>query len=180
MASGSLARRYARALIGLGQEKDLMDLFAQELSAFHAVLEQNDGQLASALNNPGLTLTERKALVSAILAKLSLNTLTNNFIHLLMEKNRLLLFGNICQAYQEMADEVAGRVRASVTTAQALNKTNTKKIEGVLCKATGKTVLVDFHVDPDLIGGIVARVGDVVYDASIQSRLRDLHDELSR
>jgi F-type H+-transporting ATPase subunit delta len=79
-----------------------------------------------------------------------------------------------------MADELAGRVRASVTTAEPADQATADQIRKVLESNTGKTVLVDFLVDPDLIGGIVARVGDTVYDASIRARLKNLRETLSR
>ena len=180
MADGSLARRYARALLELGQSHSCIDQLGADLDSFAAVLDDNDGQLRSVLNNPGLTTTERKNVVNAILGLLTLHQLSRNFIRLLVDKSRLEVFDAIQRSYTEMADELAGRIRATVTTATPADAATADQIRSVLESTTGKTVLVDFQVDPDLIGGIVARVGDTVYDASIRARLQNLQETLSR
>lgn len=180
MAEGSLARRYARALLSLGQETNQIDALATDLAAFEEALDLNDGQLRSVLNNPGLTISERRAVLQTVLAKMELQPLVNNFLNLLVDKSRLMIFDQIQQAYQEMADDLSGRVRATVTTAADLPAEEKTHISGVLSTATGRDVVVDYQVDPELIGGIVARVGDTVFDASIRTRLQDMREILSR
>jgi F-type H+-transporting ATPase subunit delta len=180
MADGSLARRYARALLSLGVAQGCIDQLGADLGTFASVLDQDDGQLRGILNNPGLTTTERKNVVVAVIGMLSLHPLSQNFINLLVDKSRLGVFDDIQRAYSDMADELAGRVRATVTTAAAADTSTADQIRQVLESTTGKTVLIDFQVDPDLIGGIVARVGDTVYDASIRARLQNLRETLSR
>ena len=180
MADGSLARRYARALLELGREQACIDQLSADLDAFAAVLDQDDAELRVVLNNPGLTTTERKNGVVAVLGLLPLHQLSRNFISLLVDKGRLVVFDDIRRAYTEMADDLAGRLRATVTTAAPADATTADQIRKVLESTTGKTVLVDFQVDPELIGGIVARVGDTVYDASIRARLQNMRESLSR
>lgn len=180
MSSGALARRYARALLELGKESQQADQFADDLKTFGDALGTGDGLLASVLGNPGLTTAERRDIVQAILARLGLSPLSNNFINLLVDKNRIALFAEIQAAYQAMADEEAGRVRATITTAVSLDGGAAGDIKRVLEGATGKQVLVDYQIDPELIGGIVARVGDTVYDASIRARLHEMKEILSR
>jgi len=178
MANGSLARRYARALIALGSENECVELLAEDLNTFSAVLTMADGLLHKALNNPALTIAERKSVLAQVLAKLSLQPFSVNFLSLLVDKNRLGLFEDISRAYGEMADELAGRIRAEVRTAAALDDVTRERIRAVLSEASGKVVMVDFNVDPSLIGGIYARVGDTSFDASIRSRLVDIQQTL--
>ncbi|MFT5684155.1 MAG: F-type H+-transporting ATPase subunit delta [Myxococcota bacterium] len=180
MANGSLARRYARALLSLGVDKGCIDQLGADLDTFAEVLDQDDGRLRGILNNPGLTTTERKNVVVAVLKLMSIHQLSQNFINLLVDKSRLAVFDDIRRAYTDMADELAGRVRATVTTATPADFITAGQIQKVLEGSTGKTVLIDFQVDPDLIGGIVAKVGDTVYDASIRARLQNLRETLSR
>ncbi|MEL6343568.1 MAG: ATP synthase F1 subunit delta [Myxococcota bacterium] len=180
MADGSLARRYARALLDLGRESNKIDAFNQDLETFGAVLALEDGALRFALYNPGLSIAERKSVLEAVLARLELNGMTNNFLKLLVDKNRLSVFDEIQAAYREMADELAGRVRAAVTTATPLSEDNAARIQQVLADSTGRQVIVDFAVDPELIGGIVARIGDTVYDASVRSRLQRLKETIAQ
>ena len=180
MASGSIARRYARAFIALGQEGGKTDTFAGDLSTFSSVLDSGEGQLRSALTNPGLTTVERKAVLDQVLAKLKLDSDSANFLRLLVDKNRFGVFDGIQRAFNEMADEIAGRARAVVTTATELTADMRKTVKAALESSTGKTVDIDFQVDPTLIGGMVAQVGDISYDASVRARLEDLQSSLVR
>jgi F-type H+-transporting ATPase subunit delta len=183
MADGSLARRYARALLSLARDSgDVVaatDGFANDLERFAAVLDLDNGLLRSALENPGITLGERKGVLDAVLPKLELQQITKNFLSLLLDKGRFTVLPEIRVQYMAMADEQAGRVRATVSTARPISPELGAQVQASLEQATGKTVLVQFVVDPALIGGMVAKVGDTVYDASVRSRLMSVQQSLS-
>jgi len=180
MANGSIARRYARAFIALGQENNKTEALAGDLKTFAQVLSTGEGQLKQALINPGLTTIERKAVLNAVLEKLSLDTDSGNFLRLLVDKNRFGEFDGITRAFNEMADDIAGRARAVVTTAAELTADMKKTVQGALEASTGKTVEIDFQIDPGLIGGMVAQVGDISYDASVRARLEEIQSALIR
>ena len=180
MANGSIARRYARAFIALGQENNKTEALAGDLSTFAEVLSTGEGELRQALINPGLTTIERKAVLNSVLEKLKLDGDTANFLRLLVDKNRFGEFDGIARSFNEMADELAGRARAVVTTATELSAEMKKTVQGSLEASTGKTVEIDFQIDPGLIGGMVAQVGDISYDASVRARLEDLQSALIR
>jgi len=180
MASGSIARRYARAFIAIGQEGSKTDTLAGDLVTFAGVLDTGDRQLRTALTNPGLTKVERKAVLDQVLSKIQLDADSANFLRLLVDKSRLSEFDGIQRAFNEMADELAGRARAVVTTAAELTADMRKTVKTALESSTGKTVEIDFQVDPTLIGGMVAQVGDISYDASVRARLEDLQSSLIR
>ena len=180
MASGSIARRYARAFIALGQENGKTETFAADLATFASVLDMGEGQLRTALVNPGLTSVERKAVLDQVLGKLGLDADTGNFLRLLVDKNRFGAFDGIQRSFTEMADDIAGRARAVVTTAAELTAEMKKTVKTALESSTGKTVEIDFQVDPTLIGGMVAQVGDISYDASVRARLEDIQSSLVR
>ena len=101
-------------------------------------------------------------------------------LRLLVDKNRFEAFDAIRKATHDMADELAGRVRATVTTATELSGDMAKTVQSALEETTGKSVVIDFAVDPDLIGGMVAQVGDISIDASIRARLESLQQALIR
>jgi F-type H+-transporting ATPase subunit delta len=177
MANGSLAKRYARALISLGKEDNTVDKLNNDLQAFGEVLSLNDNQLFKSLINPILKKEEISAVMNTVMEKLSLNPITRNFIKLLQEKGRLVLFFEIADVYQAMADEQAGRLRAYVETAKeisALERVELRKTLAEASKVTPENLMVEYNINPDLIGGIVAKVGDTLYDASIRSRLKDI------
>jgi F-type H+-transporting ATPase subunit delta len=178
MADGSIARRYAKALLALGQEGDNVDALGADLDRFAAVL--GAGELSAALGNPGFTVAERRGVIDAVLEKLQLHKNAANFLRLLIDKNRFSAFADICRAYQVMSDEAAGRAQATVTTASALSKDMAKTVAAALEATTGKQVTIEFKVDPTLIGGMVAQVGDISYDASMQTRLEEIQAVLIR
>ena len=178
MADGSLARRYARALIAIGTEENCIDQLGADLAQFDQVLQLGDGALGSALSNPGVTNGERREVIEAVLSQLSLHSRVNAFLRLLVDKNRFAAFDEILSAYTQMADEIAGRVRVTVTTAKKQTAAGQKKITAAIEASTGKKVDVSFEVDTALIGGVVAQIGDTVIDASIRSRLQELGTEL--
>jgi len=178
MAEGSLARRYARALVELGKEDSDVDRFASDLREMAQILRQ--GQLADVLGNPGITQSERKAVLTQVLSRTDFHVHVKSFLSLLVDKNRFSIFLDIVREYEAIADELGRRVRAIVTTSAPLDAALQKQVEAALGDAMKKQVLVEFKVDKDLIGGLVAQVGGKVFDASVRSRLLDLQNSLLR
>jgi F-type H+-transporting ATPase subunit delta len=177
MADRAVARRYSQAFIGLAGDTNA-DKFGEELAGFLNLAKANDATLFKALSNPVFTLTERRATLDAVLKKLKLDKLTSNLLKLLLEKGRFSVLPEVNESYQELADIQAGRARVRVTTASPLTGPLESELRASLEKATGKTVVLESDVDPDLIAGMIARVGSTVYDSSIRSRLRDIKTNL--
>lgn len=180
MADGSLARRYARALVELGQESGRVDRFAADLAAFTQVLDEGDGMLRKVLVNPGLTTVERRAVLDQVLDRLSLDPLTVNLLKIVADNNRFAHIDEIVRAYLEMADEAAGRLRATVITARPIGDDLAEQVKATLARSTGREIILNREVDPALLGGMVVRVGDTVYDASVRTRLSALEQALLR
>ncbi|MCP4805049.1 MAG: ATP synthase F1 subunit delta [Proteobacteria bacterium] len=178
MADLAVAERYARALVDLGEEEGLVDQFLADLTTFQAVLDLPDVLLVETLSHPAFALEERKAILDDILAKLDLHKHSANFLRLCLEKGRFRSVPAIVASYTLAADTLAGRVRAVVTTAEPMTKALEKKVQASLAKATGKTILIDSKVDPLLIGGVVAQVEGRIFDASLRTRLVNLHQTL--
>ena len=178
MAEGSLARRYARALVELGKEDSDVDRFASDLREMAQILRQ--GQLADVLGNPGITQSERKAVLTQVLSRTDFHVHVKSFLSLLVDKNRFSIFTDIVREYEAIADELGRRVRAIVTTSAPLDAGLQKQIEQALADTMKKQVLVEFKVDKDLIGGLVAQVGGKVFDASVRARLQDIQTSLLR
>jgi F-type H+-transporting ATPase subunit delta len=180
MADGSLARRYARAITELGDDQPARDKLVTDLSTFSDVLDTGDGSLRSALTNPGIPVDQRRNVLDAVLEHVDVHTYVKNFVRLLLDKNRFTVLPGILAAAIEMADEQSGRVRAVVTTARDLDQASMKAIQQSLSKASGKHVIAQLNTDPQLIGGMTAKVGDTVYDASVRTRLMDIHQTLTQ
>lgn len=178
MAESALGRRYARALVSLGQEAGCIERIDRDLSAFAEVMDLGGGALRGTLISPSLTTVERGRVLDEVLKHVSLHPFVRNLLRLLNDKSRFFIFDDIRRAYTELADELAGRVRATVTTARPLGLSLRAQVQAALTRATGKDVVVGFEVDSELIGGIVARVGDKVYDASVRARLQEMEHSL--
>ncbi len=97
-----------------------------------------------------------------------------NFALLLLERGRISALPAIARAYKQLVDERLGRVQATVTSAQPLDPATAASVQRALEKRTGKRVVITSNVDPSLIGGVVARVGDLVFDGSLKSKLEAL------
>ena len=182
MSSSALSRRYARALIDLAKEVNAVDAIGSDLNTFNEVLQADNGLVAGIFSNPSITEQERKNVLSALLSKLSFNSLTSNFINLLLDKHRIVLFDDIVQSYEHQADDITGRKRAVVTTAQDItDAAERSQIQTALAEAIKlepSKLIVQFDVDPEILGGIIARVGDDIYDASIRSRIQEIRSSL--
>jgi F-type H+-transporting ATPase subunit delta len=179
MADGSLSRRYARALIELGDTQQDRDRLVGDLQSFSQVLDTGDGSLRAALTNPGIPVDQRRGVLDAVLGRVDVHTYVKNFARLLLDKNRFTFLPGILAAAVEMADEQSGRVRAVVTTARDLDEGAMQTIQKALSSASGKHVIARFETNAHLIGGMVAKVGDTVYDASVRTRLMDIHQALT-
>ncbi len=179
MVEGSIARRYARALLDLGREASAVDRFGDDLQRFAQSAER--AGLLAALANPVCTLAERRAVLDAVLSggAAGLDGTVVNFLRLLLDKNRFGALADIARAYGELADAEAGRVRAVVTSATALGAEELERVRQALSDASGRTVVLDAVVDPTLLGGMTARVGGRVYDASLRTRLERLQLSLT-
>ncbi len=176
MIQGSIARRYARALIEVAGAS--YEQVGSELSGLSAALFGTPWA-AEALLRPGVPKEARERALDGILQAAGLSPLTGNFLRLLLERRRLDQLPNIVRAYGAMADERAGRLRAHVASAQPLPPTMVADLTRRLGEATRKNVAVETSVDRGLLGGLVAQVGNVVYDGSLRTQLESLRRQLT-
>ncbi len=172
------ARRYAQAMIEVAVESDAVDKIGDDLASFATLTRGHDRLLGSALRSPVFTVEERRAVLDEVLPKLDLHPLSQNLLNLINDKGRLGLVDQIAEAYSELADERAGRLRVVVQTAETLTKKLEEEIRKALAAATGKQIVLQTEVEPQLIGGMVAHVGGKVYDSSIRTRLQQIKGAL--
>ena len=174
MADRTAARRYATAFLSLARELDQVVPFGEDLARVLEALRSADGVLLSVLSNPVFTSDERRSVLGAVLPQLNVQPMTANLLGLMSDNGRIGTLPDMVVIYNEGADALAGRLRVEVTTADALTDELADEIRAALGASTGQNVVLDTLVDPSLIGGLVARVGGKVYDASMRSRLDDL------
>lgn len=135
MSNSSLAKRYARALFSIGEEEGLIEQFGTNLVDFAHVLSLNEQELFLAFINPVIHVKELLPVIESLTEKMDLQSHVSNFISLLLEKNRLELFFDICVHYQEMTDRKLGKIRASVETAVAISAEEKQQIQKSLAEA---------------------------------------------
>ncbi len=177
MIAGSLARRYARALLDIGIAKGTFEQLGKDMDEL-AALYSASRDLSEALTNPVFPLARRQAVLEGVLARAEVSPVSRNFVLLLLERERIPYLPAIARELRAMVDERAGRVRALVTSATPLSAEHLAAIQAGLEKASGKKVLLEKREDPELLGGVVAKVGDVVYDGSVRTQLEAMRERI--
>jgi F-type H+-transporting ATPase subunit delta len=173
MISGSVSRRYARALLAIGRDKSQDEAIATELERLASAYEKSS-DLRAVLANPVFTSAQRQSVLDELVRRLSLSTTVQHLAQLLLTRGRMDALPGIARALRAMVDENAGRVRAQVTSAKPLDPQMEARIRTAIGKATGRQVVLEKREDASLIAGIVTQVGDVVYDGSLASQLAEL------
>lgn len=173
-----LSIRYATALIELAAEEKTQDEIGQELGRLADACE--DAGLKKILIDPSCDLNTKLAVVDGVADKLKIKKTLKNFARLLVERKRIGLLKSINESYQFLSDEAAGRVKTEVTLSFEPAESDKENIRKGLEKATGKKVVMDIKVDPELIGGVVARVGSIVYDGSIRTQLNNIKNNIMK
>ena len=176
MGESSVARPYATALIELSREARTTDRVAGDLKRFVALLQNPD--LRRVLCTPLFGSAERTRVLDALLGRLGLSPLATHFIRLLDDKGRLPNVEAIVAAFDELADEAAGRVRVLVATAEPMTPHIEAEVRATLERSLGKSIVLTSRVEPALIGGMVATIAGKVYDSSIRTRLEQLRYSL--
>jgi F-type H+-transporting ATPase subunit delta len=179
MQSGSLSRRYARALMDLAISKNAVDRVGADLRSL-ANAYKAEPALANVLANSSFPRAQRRAILEAVLLRTGAHELTKTTAALLLDKERLGIVPDIAREIDAMIEARAGKVAAEVTSAVELTPVQLAQVTAQLEKLSGKKVVVTKKVDPALLGGIVAKVGDVVYDGSARTQLSTLRDQLAK
>ena len=181
-----IARRWARAVISLAQEKNALNDVSADLDALGNLMSTN-AELRHALQSPAFSLPQRRAVLTAVLdarpAGKDAHAITRVVINLLSDKDRIPYIPLIAEMFRKEADRLMGRVRAEVWSAQPLSAEElagiSKGLEAQAIKrAMGKEVVVKAQVDESLLAGVKAQLGGVVFDGTLKNHLRRIGEEL--
>jgi F-type H+-transporting ATPase subunit delta len=174
-----IAKRYARALFALAKDEGKIEEYGQELAAFVKLL-QDVPEVADAIQNPMYPDGVRKKAFETVVEKTGLSPIMKNFVSLLAEKRRLAHLEDIEDYYSKLIDEHNNVARVQLKAAVKLDQKVLNGIGEALKKMTGKKVELEFSRDPELIGGVVAQVGDLVLDGSVKTQLSSIKETLKR
>ena len=179
MRPSGAARRYARALFALAREERRVSEVRGELQQISELLDSSP-DLREALFTPLHPLEERKKVLAALSDRLGFSTTVKHFQALLIDQRRLVDFPGICEEFARLADETSGLMTAEVTAASPLDDRRKDRLRRALSQATGREVRLEVKVDPELIGGAIAKVGDVVFDGTLKAQLSQLRANLMK
>jgi len=174
MASGA-AKRYAQAVFSLAKENGTLDRWLEDLAALNDLV--SDPQAGQMLTSPAVSEGDKLKLVDTVLA--SSQQEARNLAHLLIQRGRVDAIPDIAQIFGAAVLEERGIVIAEVTTAEPLGQAEQAMVQRQLSRMVGKSVQLRMATDPDIIGGVVARVGDQLIDGSVLNQLRRLRTRLA-
>lgn len=174
----SAALRYAKALFGLAQEAGAVESVRAELDRVAEAIKTVP-TLADVLVLPMYPAAERRAALQRLAGPLGLSPLLTHFLSFLIDQRRTRDLAAIHDDYVRLAEEAAGRVRGEVVSATPLDPAQLDRIRAALARRMGRELDLAIRVDPDLLGGLVARVGNLVFDGSLRTQLAQLRAQLT-
>ncbi|MGB3209895.1 MAG: ATP synthase F1 subunit delta [Desulforhopalus sp.] len=172
-----LAKRYAKAIFTVGQEQEKYEEYNTVLQGL-ANLYATHPEVTDALTNPLYPMDVKENVMKGIVSSMKVDKIMGNFLNLLVQKKRAEILPEIALAYQTMVDEAKNLSHGNVISAIELSGELKENVQKVLEKLTGKKVELTTSVDPTILGGIIAQVGDLVLDGSIKTQLAGLKDSI--
>jgi F-type H+-transporting ATPase subunit delta len=172
-----ISRVYARSLFEVAKDQGKLDLVKDQLAQFADALEQNR-ELAIFFFSPYFSTEEKKRGLERALTDVDPSFL--NFLELLIENHRMPVIYRARRQYEALWDEENRLLPVEVTSAVALEPAVAEELGARIREQTGQNVELTSHVDPDILGGIVLRVGNSILDASIKNRLQQLRREVAK
>jgi F-type H+-transporting ATPase subunit delta len=172
-----LAKRYAKALFAVGQEEDKSENFRETLNVLADFLEKYP-EAMDALTNLLYPMELREKVMSQLISELQADDFAANFLKLVVQKKRADILPEIATEFQGLVDADQNVSRGTVISASEISGELQGKVQSTLENITGKKVILTTEIDPSIIGGIVAKVGDLVMDGSIKTQLAGLNESI--
>lgn len=167
-----VAMRYAKAVYPLAKEQNELEQFIQDINEIADTISLAP-DLRAVINSPVIAPYKKLAVYDALFAD-NVSALSYNFIRMLIQKSREKSIKDVCRCIQVLYNEEQGNVLCEVTSARELTDDTRKRITDFVAQATKMNVLADYKLDTSLIGGVMVRVDDWVYDATIKNKLKEL------
>lgn len=173
MASPLLAKRYAKALSELSSEEDSLQEVAENLSLVTSVLKGSE-ELRDALLNPVFAIQERMGVLKEISDYLKIDDITEKFLSVLLQNKRFDHIDMVEKIFKRLVDRKLNRIQVVVSTAHPVDKKISKNLEKIFEALTNREAVIQYQIDPKLIGGLVFKMGSLVFDSSIANQLDNL------
>jgi F-type H+-transporting ATPase subunit delta len=171
----SVAATYAEALFEAATESGSLDTVAEEIAGFAAAVEES-AELRQFLHNPEIDAQVKKDALKELLS--SATPITANFLQVLIDRGRIDEFGEIARAFAERVAAEEGRLEVEAITAVPLPEDLRARIVEEVSRKTGRSVDLTESVDPEIVGGLVLRIGGAVVDGSVRHHIEELRQAL--
>ena len=176
MKSASL--QYANALADIALAQKAAEPTAKQLNAFGAAYAES-AELRTFLASPAVTVEAKHAVIEKITARLGASKIVRNFLFVIADHRRTHLIPEIVAALQQILRQRQGVAEAEISSAVELSAAQKKELAATLAQLTGKKIETKYSLDPALLGGVVVRIGDTIYDGSLRSRLNEMRARLA-
>lgn len=177
MSVETVARRYATALADVVVKTGETSSVREELKTWEEMISSN-ADLNNAFSNPSIAHQKKEGVLEALLARSTPSKTTANFLRVLLKNSRISDLAEINDKLDSVLQDRSGLVNGRVTSAHELSEADKAELKANLQKVTGKNVNLRFDIDPELIGGVVTRIGSTVYDGSVRTQLENLREQL--
>lgn len=178
MKKNEIAQQYSKALYEIGEENGNMRELYEELKEFWKTLQDNK-KLKEALFHQRVLVEEKQAVFKDVFED-ELSNDMYKFLMLLIEKRRIYFLEIILESFRKLVHEHENIITVEVTTAVEMNSEIREKLKKRLNKFVDKKIDMKEHCDPDIIGGMVIKIGDYLIDGSIKSKLESLEDKIKK
>ncbi|MBX2856012.1 MAG: F0F1 ATP synthase subunit delta [Rhodobacteraceae bacterium] len=165
--------RYASALFELAEEGGNFDAIASDVTLVREALEASP-ELLSAISNPSISRAEMGGVVASLAARAGLGDVATKFLGLMAAKRRLKALPSALEGFELLAADKRGEATVEVVSATALSEMQTQTLSTKLEHAVGRKIHIKTDVDPELIGGLIVKIGSKMIDASVRSKLSAL------
>ena len=172
MASSVSPRRFAQAIFQIALESKQIDSWMSDLSKL--VSFSKDDSFLSFMDSPKISLDSKISVIKESGIDDDLNRLSVNLLSLLASRNSVYSISDIADSFQELVDDHNNVLRADITTATKMSKDLEDTISESLKKIAGNDLTITSKIDPSIVGGFVAKVGDRLNDASVRTRLENM------
>jgi F-type H+-transporting ATPase subunit delta len=181
LSGNIVARRYAGALFAFGRKAGLPELekIAVDLDALREMVKASV-KLFKFYQSPVFSVEDKDRITSSLLSELKAGAHTRNFCRLLARKGRLAQLPAIADCFDRLMDEEKGVIRGELVTAVVLDEGRRAEVLKQLRKQAGRELALTYSVDPDILGGVLLKVGDKVLDASLRVQLSILKEQIKR
>lgn len=178
LLSSEIAEPYAQALLSLARDNNLLDQISEDVSSLLTLLSESE-DFRQCMTNPIFKAEDKKAIIRQGIGN-QLHPFTQNFLMILIDRGRIVFLEPICKQFQALVRQLNQTVLAEITSAVPLSEAQQEALrQKVIAMTQARQVELDIKVDPDLLGGVLIKVGSQIIDASLRGQLRRIGTRLT-